>query len=159
MQFLSAGEIHKGLIQRQRLDGGGELVHQRADLFANLGIGRHAGVDDDRVGAEVERFEHRHCRAHAANARHITGGRDNPALAAANDHRLVDQFRVVSFLDTGIKGIAIHMRDGEIKQLIVAHDSEAAAFGAAPGVGKFRQAIATKGRHGFFDFRDPEHSI
>ena len=64
-----------------------------------------------RVRAELARLEHRHGRADAEGARHVAAGRDDAALAAADDHRLVGERRVVALLDRGVEGVAIDMRD------------------------------------------------
>ena len=39
--------------------------------------------------------------------RDIAAGRDDAALAAADDHRPVAQARVVALLDAGVEGVAI----------------------------------------------------
>ena len=73
MQSRCAGKIHKGLVQRQGFDAGRHLFHQGADRFGGIHVGLHAGLDDDGVRAKFEGLEHRHCRAHAPDPRHIAG--------------------------------------------------------------------------------------
>ena len=88
-------------------------------------------------GQSFERLEHRHGGAHAVGARHVAGGRDDPALAAADDHRLVGEARVVPLLHRREERIAIHMGDGEAVALPVPEQARGAA-GRAP----FRQGLA-----------------
>ena len=53
----------------------------------------HVRRDDDGVRAGFQRLEHRHGRAHAADAGDVAGGRHHAALAAADDDRLVGERR------------------------------------------------------------------
>ena len=52
-----------------------------------------SGVITTASGHSRQRLEHRHRRAHAEGARDVAGGRDDAALAAADDHRLVGEAR------------------------------------------------------------------
>src|SRR5664280_2819108 len=75
----------------------------------------------------------------------VTGGRDHTALAAADDHRFVDQRRIVALFDCGVEGVAIDMRDGELIELAVARKPRRAAGRTARGLlGRIRQAIAAE---------------
>ena len=69
------------------------------------------GRNDRRVRAEPQRLEHRHGGSDAEGAREIAGGGDHAAVAAADDHRLVGERRVVALLDRGIERVAIDMGD------------------------------------------------
>ncbi|MNR00887.1 hypothetical protein D3C85_1166750 [compost metagenome] len=51
--------------------------------------------------------------------RHVTGGRDHAALAAADDHRLVAQLRPVALLDRGVEGVAVQVGDCQVGQFIM----------------------------------------
>ena len=113
----------------------------------DLGIDLHARLHDHRVGAELQRLEHRHGRAHAADARDVAGGRDHAAPPAADDDRLALELGIVALLDGGIEGIAIHVRDGQRPELLVGDHTRRAACGAARTGIEGRQAVAAKGRH------------
>ncbi len=69
-----------------------------------------SGRDHDRRGAERQGLEHRHRRAHAIGPRDVAGGRHHAALAAADNHRLVGEFRIVALLDGGVERVAVDMR-------------------------------------------------
>jgi hypothetical protein len=71
------------------------------------------------VRAQPPRLEHRHRRAHPIGARHVAAGQHDPALAAADDHRLVGKRGVVALLDRGIEGVAINVRNRERVKLAV----------------------------------------
>ena len=149
VQALGSGQVEKRLVERQRLDRRGQLFHEAADLFRRLGIERHARLQHHRVGAEVERLEHRHGRPHAADAGHVAGGRHDAAPATADDHRLVGELGVFAFLDAGIEGVAIHVGDREAAQLVMAHDPWPPAGGAAGAALEFGETVTTKRRHGW----------
>ena len=63
----------------------------------------------------LQRLEHRHGRAHALDAGDVAGGRDDAALAAADDHRLVGQLRIVALLDRRIEGVAVDMGESSLR--------------------------------------------
>ncbi len=58
-----------------------------ADLAGGRGVFAEIGLDDDRVGAGLQRLEHRHRAAHAIDAGDVAGRGDHPADAAADDDR------------------------------------------------------------------------
>ena len=93
VQPLGAGEVEERLVDRDRLDQRRQRLHHGAHLAADADIFLHVRRDDDRLRAGFERLEHRHGRAHALDAGDVAGGRDDAALAAADDHRLVLQRR------------------------------------------------------------------
>ena len=62
----------------------------------------------------------------------VAGGRDDAARAAADDHRLVGQFRPVALFDRGIEGIAVDVGDRQLMKFRVAEQARAAAGAAAP---------------------------
>ena len=117
----------------KRLDLRREIEHGAAHGAADLGVFRHVGPDHRGVRAAAERLEHRHGRADAVGARNVAGGRDHAALAPADNHRLVDERRVVALLDRRIEGVAIDMGDGERAERAVAHEPRRAARSAARG--------------------------
>ena len=104
-----------------------------------------SGRDDDRLGAGLQRLEHRHGRAHALDAGDVAGGRDDAALAAADDHRLVLQLRIVALLDRRIEGVAVDMGEMQLAELGMVEQPRAAAGLAARRLPALhRQAVAAK---------------
>src|SRR3546814_8930635 len=57
---LGAREVEEGLVDGQRLDQRREGQHALADRAPGLGVFRHLGADDHRVGTGLQRLEHRH---------------------------------------------------------------------------------------------------
>ena len=131
----SAGQVEKGFVDREGLDQRRHLHHQLPDVAAGLGVFRHVGLDDHGLGAELQRLEHRHGGFDAPDARDITGGGNNAARAAADDHRLVGKLRIVALFDRRIEGIAVDMGDGKLVQFGMAQQARAAA-GAAAAFGR-----------------------
>ena len=109
-------------------------------------------ADDGGVRAQRQRLEHRHRRAHAEGARDVAGGRDHAALAAADDHRLVGERRVVALLDRGVEGVAIDMGDGRAyRSSAMAEQARRAAGRAArapPPASSARQSRQKRGAPG-----------
>ena len=136
MQLFGAGKVKKGLVDGQRLHQRGKGQHAGADLPADSHIMAHPRADHHRIGASLQRLPCRHCRAHAILSGDIAGGGDHTAFASADNHRPVADGGIVAFLDRGIEGIAIDMRDGQAEQLAAAADIRAAALrtGARCGI-------------------------
>jgi hypothetical protein len=151
VQQLGAGQVEKGLVDREWLNQRRRLAHERPHRAADGAILRHVGADDDGIRTGLERLEHRHRGAHAVEPRDVAAGEDDAALATADDYRLVGERRVVAFLDAGVKGVAIEMRDRERIELGVAEQASRAAGPAAPvgGLGPRlpRRAIAANPAH------------
>ena len=93
-------------------------------------------ANDDGIWAEFQRLEHGHGGVHAVDARDVTGGRHDAAFAAADDDGLVADFGVVAFFDGCVKGIAVHVGDGQIEQFSVLQNARRGAVLAA----RFRRA-------------------
>src|SRR5581483_1123219 len=149
VQTLGAGEIEKRLVDGQRLDQRRELLHRLAHRAPHARIFAHVRPHHDGVGAAAQGFEHRHRRSHAVGPRHIAGGGDDAALAAADNHRFIGNRRVIAFLDGGVEGVAIDMRDGERPDLAVAQQARrATARAALRGVRYISQAVAAEPAHG-----------
>ena len=146
VQPLGAGEVEERLVDRERLDQRRQRLHHRAHLAADADIFFHVRRDDDRLGAGFERLEHRHRRAHALDAGDVAGGRDDAALAAADDHRLVLQFRIVALFDRRIEGVAVDMGEMQPVELGMADQPRAAAAprNARPGRRCSGQAVAAE---------------
>ena len=117
----------KRLIQRQGFDGGCQVFHHGAYLARGGHIGLEPGFYDHRFGAQLQGFEHGHGRTHAVDARDIARGRHHAALAAAHDHRLITQGRVVALFHAGIERVAIHVGDTEVEQFRARHNPAAMA--------------------------------
>ncbi len=158
VQPLRALEVEKGLVDRDRLDQRGERLHHGADLAPDRDIFLHVRLDDHRFGAGFQRLEHRHCRAHAVDARDVAGGRDDAAFPAADDHRPVAQLRPVALLDRGVEGVAVDMGERQAIELAMAREPRAPAAVAAPaGLLLETEAVAAEPRlriidkHGHID--------
>jgi hypothetical protein len=65
------------------------------------------------------------------NPRYIAASGHHPALAAADNNRLIAQSRIVTFFDAGVKGVTIHMRYGKIMQFLMRKNAGGAALWAA----------------------------
>ena len=146
MQALRAGKVEKRLVDGKRLDQRREAQHALADLPADSDIFRHVGLHHRRLGAERQRLEHRHGRAHALHPGEIAGGGDHAALAAADDDRHVAQGRVVALFHGGVEGVAVDMGDMQRVEFGVAGKARAAAMRAARRLTRIMQAIAAEGR-------------
>ena len=119
-----------------------------ADGAGDLDVVLHAGADHHRVGAELERLEHRHGGTHAGQAGDVAGGGDDAAGAAADDDGLVGQGGVVALFHRGVERVAVEMGDGEGGKLGVGEGAgRPAGRAAAAGVGD-GQAVAAEGRRG-----------
>src|SRR5690242_2696078 len=69
----------------------------------------------------------------AVGARDVACRSDDPALSAADDHRLVGKRGVVAFFDGGIERVAVDMGDRQGVDLRVTRQSRRAAGGTARG--------------------------
>ena len=117
----------------------------RAHVAADFAVFRDVRFDDHGLRAAALGLEHRHRRADAVGARHVAAGRDHAAFAAADDHRLVDQRRIVALFDGGVEGVAIDMRDGQALELGMAREPwRAAGRTARCGVRRIRQTVAAE---------------
>ena len=145
---LGAAQVEEGFVDGQRgSTSGGQRPHHLADLGADPRIFPPcSGRMTTAWGQAASGLEH----GHGGSARHrasgdIAGGRDDAALAAADDDRLVADGRIVALLDAGIEGGAVDMGDGKLIQLVVNEDPGRAAGRAALGLPvDSRQAIPAK---------------
>ena len=133
VQRLGARQVQHRLVDRQRLHQRRQFVHQRAHLAGGGGVFFEVRLDDDRVGAGLQRLEHRHGAFHAVYTGDIAGGGDHAAGAAADDHRARLQLRPVAFLDAGVERVAVDMGDGQPQQGAVMHQRAAARRAAVAG--------------------------
>ena len=115
----------------KRLDQRRQRLHGVAHLAADPDIFRHIGADHDGMRAQRQRLEHRHRRAHAEGAGDVAGRRHHAALAAADDHRLVGDLRIVALLDGGIERVAIDVGQRQRGQCCVTDQARGAAGAAS----------------------------
>ena len=149
VQRSGAGQIEKRLVDRQRLDERGETQHLGPHRTPDFAVFRHLRADHHRVGAQRERPEHRHRRAHAVKPRDIAAGQNDASRAAADDDRLLGEFRPVALFHRRVKGVAIEVRNREVGQLVMRDEARRAAFGAAFRRGRRRcqgGAVAAQSR-------------
>src|SRR6185369_6182631 len=79
----------------------------------------------------------------------VAAGGDHPALAPADDHRLVPQLRPVTLLHRGVEGVAVHVGDGEAGELLVRHHARRGAVRASAHRGlALPEAVAAERLHG-----------
>jgi len=90
-----------------------------AHLAADPDVFGHVGPDHDGVGAQRQRLEHRHRRAHAKGAGDVAGRRYHAALAAADDDRSVCDLRIIAFLDGGVERVAIDVGERQRRQRVM----------------------------------------
>ena len=147
MQPLGAREVEHRLVDRDRLDGGGDIVHQRPDLAGDRGVFVHVGADHRRVRAGPQRLEHRHRRADAELARIVAGRHDDPPPAAADQHRPVGEGGIVPLLDRGVEGIAIDMPDRQPGEFRVPRDPGRPAGRAGRSPAGRGEAVAAERFH------------
>ena len=142
MQAFGAGQVEKGLVDRDGLHQGGNVPHHFADIAADTSVFCHVGFDDNRIGAGAQSLEHRHRGMDTVLPRHITGGHHDAAFLAADEHGLVPEGRIVAFLDTCIEGIAIDMGNRQLVELRVG-DHAGGTTGRAGGGPEFRAFCKT----------------
>ena len=66
------------------------------------------------------------------NSRDVTGRRDHTAPAAADDHRLFGQIRVIALFNAGVKGVTIKMGQAQVGEFAIADLARTSASRAAP---------------------------
>ena len=151
VRALAAGQIEKGLVDRQRLDERRQALHPLANLAADARVFGHVRLDDDRLRTQRKRPCRRHRRADAEGAGDVAaGGDDAAAPAAADDDRLVGEGRVVALLDRGVEGVAVDMGDRQVVGMARAQDARRPAVRATGGVvahdAELHKTIAAKAR-------------
>ena len=157
MKLLGPREVEECLVDGDRLDQWRQREHHLANLPANADIFLHVRLDHHGVRAGVQRLEHRHRRAHAADAGDVACGRHHAALAAADDHRPVAQGGVVALLDRRIERVAVDVSERQGIKLRVAQQARAAARLASPRNSRLsRQAIAAETELGVVDSHRPK---
>jgi hypothetical protein len=131
MQPVRSAQIKKGLVDRQRLNGGREIAHHGAELPADNGVFFHVRANDDCVRAGFQSLEHRHGGMHAECAGDVAGSRHHAAAPATDDHGLFGKARIIALFDGGVERIAIDVRDCEIGQFGMCQQAWTATVGAA----------------------------
>src|SRR5210317_1579586 len=103
MQTFGASKIEKSFVNGNGLDDWRKLAHYFPNFTANLAVLGDVRPDDDRIGAGLERLEHRLRRMDAVSSGDVTGCRDDTSFPSANDDRLIGQGGIVAFLHGGIE--------------------------------------------------------
>ena len=149
MQAFGAGEIEKGLVDRDRFDQRRQFEHEGANVAPDRRVFLHVRRDDHRVGTRLEGLEHGHGRAHAAYPGDVAGGRDDAATTAADDDRAVGERRIVALLDRGVERIAVEMGDRERRQFGMVEEARAAAGPTGAGARRCGlEAVAAEAARG-----------
>ena len=104
-------DIEERLVDRQPFDQRCRVVEHREHGLARLGVGRHPGVDDDRLRAQTARLRPTH-RASDAVRLGLVAGRQHDA--GADDHRPAAQARVVALLDRRVERVEIGVQDRRV---------------------------------------------
>ncbi|MNC52781.1 hypothetical protein D3C75_1021490 [compost metagenome] len=110
---LAVADIQIGFVQGQRLDELCVVAKDRVDFPRGLTVGLEARLDDQQIGAKLQRMPRRHGRTHAVGTRFIVAGGDHPTVVGRAPHRHgpPGQARVVTHFDRGIKAIAVDVDD------------------------------------------------
>jgi hypothetical protein len=101
-------DVEKGLVDGDSLHYGRGVAEDLEDGLARLGVGRHPRWHHDRVRAQPARLPAVHRGAHPECLRLIARRQHH---AAADDHRLAAQPRVVTLLDRGVERVEVGMQD------------------------------------------------
>jgi len=113
VKSLPAAQVHKCLVDRERLDERGKPLHFAAHLTPDRPVFRHVGPYNGRVGAGGKRLEHRHRRAHAIEPCDIAASEHDATGATPDDDRAIGQLGSVALFDSRIKCVAIDMCNRE----------------------------------------------
>ena len=152
VQLFRAAEVEERLVDGDRFDQRRQRLHHRADLPPDAGVFLHVRLDDDGVGAGFQRLEHRHRRTDAVDAGDVAGRRAHAALAAADDDRLVLQFRIVALFHRRVEGVAVDMGEVQPVEFGMADQPGAAAALATAGRATLKgQAVAAETVSGIVD--------
>ena len=107
-------KIHKGCIDRERLDEWRQPLHQATQPAPNPHVFVPIRGNNHGMRASAARLEHRNGRANAEGARGIAGRRRDPARPAAADHQPIAPRRAIGFLHRGIERIGIDVGDRQV---------------------------------------------
>ena len=132
MQPLCPGQIEESLVDRQRLHLRRQVEHHATHLAADAHVFLHVGPYHCRtLRTKAQGLEHRHGRSDSESPGHVAGCSHHAALAAADDHWLRRNRRIVAFFDRGVKSIAIDMGDGKAVEFGMVQQLRRAACDAA----------------------------
>ena len=108
-------EVDEGLVERQRLDQGGQLPQQLHHRAAGRPVGVEPAGEVRRVGAACARLAGRHRRADPEGPG-LVGRRRHHAAAAdpAHDDRLAAQRRLVALLHGGEERVQVDVEDRRV---------------------------------------------
>ncbi len=109
----AAGGVEKRFVERERLHQRRHVTKDRHHLSRHLDVALEVRRHPDRAGTEAERAAHRHGGACPEHARLVRRRRDDAAIlgAAADEHGLAAQLRVVELLDGREEGVEIGVQN------------------------------------------------
>ena len=107
-QPLEAADVEERLVDREALDDRRCVVEDPEHLLARLGVGGHAGRDDDGVGAETPGLYAAHRGADPVRLRLVAGSEDDPG---PDDHGPPPKARVVPLLHGRVEGVDVRVED------------------------------------------------
>ena len=105
----AAGDVGKGLVDRNALDQRREIVEHANRGVAEPLVVLEMPADEDQLRAEFPGAPARHAAMHAESLGLVGCGEHDPA---ADGDRLAAQRRIEQLLDRCIKGVEIGMQDG-----------------------------------------------
>ena len=114
----SPGDVGEGLVDRDALDQGREVVEDRHRRVAEPRVLLEVAADEDELRAELAGPASRHAAAHAERLGLV--GRCQHHAAADRD-RLAAQGRIEQLLDRRVEGVEIGVEDGGKHEMNV-HD-------------------------------------
>ena len=101
-------DVEEGLVDRQPFDQRRRVLEHAEQRLARLGVGRHPGLDHDRVRAQPTGLGTAHRGADAVGLGLVAGGQHD---AAADDHRPPAQPPIVSLLDRREERVDVRVED------------------------------------------------
>ena len=113
MQVLGAGEVDVRFVQRDHLDGGGEIAQEPEQDVGQPPVLRIGARQKDRFRTQAPGLSQRHAGMQAEMPRFIRAGGDHARLArlSADDHRLAAQAWLVRLFDGGEKSVDVRVQD------------------------------------------------
>ena len=105
---LEPADVEEGLVDREALDQRRRVLEHGVHRLAGLGVGRHPGRDDDRLGAQPAGLAAAHGGADAVHLRLVARGEHH---AAADDDRPPAQARVIALLDRRVERVEVGVQD------------------------------------------------
>jgi hypothetical protein len=101
-------DVEERLVDRQALHQRRRVVEDREDRLARLRVGRHPGLDHDRVRAQPAGLRTTHCRADAVRLGLVAGREHDPG---ADDDGPPAQPGVVALLDRRVERVEVGVQN------------------------------------------------